>query len=359
MKLIVEKEKFKSILDIVQGIIEKRTTMPILNTILIEANEKIYIKATNLEKSIVSNLEAEIIEKGSTCVPAKKLNEIIKSLSEEKIELSLENNYLKIKSGKSIFKIFTQSPEDFPKIKTLDLAKKSNLKKEELQKSIEKIEYAIYPDESRLSLNGIYIHTNDGKLRFVASDGYRLSYNEIDFDGDNIDVLIPKRAVNDIKKICKESKSDNINLSIESNMASLDTENIVFITRLNEAKFPNYKDVIPINNMKAFVNKNSIINSIEKLLTIADEMTKSIILNIDENSIKMNTTNSEVGEAEDEIEVKYEGEKLTIGFNGEFLLDAIKHVDSDTIEMAFKDSQTAVTISGDNRYKALVMPIRI
>lgn len=359
MKLIVEKEKFKSILDIVQGIIEKRTTMPILNTILIEANEKIYIKATNLEKSIVSNLEAEIIEKGSTCVPAKKLNEIIKSLSEEKIELSLENNYLKIKSGKSIFKIFTQSPEDFPKIKTLDLAKKTNLKKEEFQKSIEKIEYAIYPDESRLSLNGIYIHTNDGKLRFVASDGYRLSYNEIDFDGENIDVLIPKRAVNDIKKICKESKSDNINLSIESNMASLDTENIVFITRLNEAKFPNYKDVIPTNNMKAFVNKNSIINSIEKLLTIADEMTKSIILNIDENSIKMNTTNSEVGEAEDEIEVKYEGEKLTIGFNGEFLLDAIKHVDSDTIEMAFKDSQTAVTISGDNRYKALVMPIRI
>lgn len=359
MKLIVEKEKVKSILDIVQGIIEKRTTMPILNTILIEAEDKVLIKATNLEKSIVSFLDSEIIEKGSTCIPARKLYEIIKSLSEEKIELSLENNYLKIRSGKSLFKIFTQSPDDFPKIKTLELSKKTILNKDDLQKSIEKIEYAVYPDESRLSLNGIYIHTNDGKLRFVASDGYRLSYNEIDYDGENIDVLIPKKAINDVKKICKDSKSDKINLSIESNMASLETENIIFITRLNEAKFPNYKDVIPNNNMKAYINKNDIVNSIEKLLTIADEMTKSIVLNVNENSIKMNTTNNEVGEAEDEIEIKYEGEKLTIGFNGEFLLDAIKHVDSDTIEMSFKDSQTAVTITGDNKYKALVMPIRI
>jgi DNA polymerase-3 subunit beta len=168
-----------------------------------------------------------------------------------------------------------------------------------------------------------------------------------------------KKTINDIKKICKDSKSDKIGLSIESNMASIETENITFITRLNEAKFPNYKDVIPNNNMRAFINKNDIINSIEKLLTIADEMTKSIILNINESTIKMNTVNSEVGEAEDEIEVKYEGDKLTIGLNGEYLLDAIKHVDSDTIEMSFKDSQTAIIVTGDNRYKALVMPIRI
>ncbi|MCX7770532.1 MAG: DNA polymerase III subunit beta [Proteobacteria bacterium] len=359
MKIIVEKEKLKSLLDIVQGIIEKRTTMPILNTILIETNEKVNIKATNLEKSIITNIDAEIIEKGSTCIPAKKFYEIIKSLNEEKIEMQIENNHLKIKAGKSQFKIFTQDPLDFPKIKTLDQSKRNTLKKEDLQKSIEKIEYAIYQDESRLSLNGIYIHNNDGKLRFVASDGYRLSYNEIEYDGEAIDVLIPKKAIGDIKKICRESKSPEIKLSIESNMACFETENITFITRLNEAKFPNYKDVIPDNKMRAFINKSEIINSIEKLLTIADEMTKSIVLNIDETRIKMSTANNEVGEAEDEIETKYEGENLTIGFNGEFLLAAIKHVDSDTIEMSFKDSQTAVIISGDTMYKALVMPIRI
>lgn len=359
MNLIVEKEKVKTILDIVQGIIEKRTIMPILNTILLEAKEKTLIKATNLEKSIVASLETQIIKEGSTCIPAKKFYEIIKSLNEDKIELILEENYLKIKSGKSMFKLFTQSPEDFPKIKILEISKRTTLKKDDLQKSIEKVEYAVYQDETRLSLNGVYLHTNDGKLRFVASDGYRLAYNEIDYVGENIDVLIPKKAINDIKKICKDSKSQEIYLSIESNMASFETENINFITRLNEAKFPNYKEVIPNNNMKAYINKNQLINSIEKLLTIADEMTKSIIINIDENYLKMNTTNSEVGEAEDEVEAKYDGEKLTIGFNGEYLLDAIKHVNSDTIEMSFKDSQTAVIISGDSEYKALVMPIRI
>ncbi len=359
MNLVVEKEKVKKILEAVQGIIEKRTTMPILNTILIEAKEKTYIKATNLEKSIIGSIETQTIEEGATCIPAKKFYEIVKLIGEDKIELKLEDNYLKIKSGKSLFKLFTQLPEDFPKIKTLELSKKITLKKDELQKSIEKVEYAVHNDDSRLSLYGIYIHTIDKKLRFVASDGYKLAYNEIDYDGEDINVLIPKIAINDIKKICKDSSSESIYLCIENDMAGLETEDINFITRLNVAKFPNYMDVIPNNNMKAYINKNEITNSLEKLLTIADEMTRCVILNIDEKRIKMSTTNSEVGEAEDEIETRYEGEKLTIGFNGEFLLDAIKNVDSDTIEMAFKDSQTATIITGDNKYKALVMPIRI
>jgi len=355
MKLVVEREKIKKIMEIVQGITEKRTTMPILNNILLDAKDMLTIKGTNLEKSIIAKIDSEISEKGSTCIPAKKFYEIIKSISEENINLELEKSNLKIRAGKSTFKLFTQPPEDFPKIQTLDLNQKISINKDDLLKSIEKVEYAMYEDESRLSLYGIYIHVNDGKLRFVASDGYRLSYNEVDYSGEPIEVLIPKKAVSDIKRLCKDTLSEKIDISIEGSMASFETENIELIMRLNEAKFPDYKNVIPNNNMKAYVDKKALINTLEKVLTIST----NIIVNLEDNIMKFKTTESEIGEAEDEIEVRYDGENLLIGFNGEYLLEAVDKVDSDIVEIYFKNSQSAVIITGDDRYTALVMPIRI
>lgn len=359
MKLVVERKKIETIMEIVQGIIEKRTTMPILNTILLEAEDKITIKGTNLEKSIISKVDAEIEDKGAICINAKKFYEIIKSLKEEKINIELENNNLKIKAGRSSFRLFTQPPEDFPKIKTLELPKKTSVDKEDMLNSIEKVEYAVYEDESRLSLYGIYIHTNNGKLRFVASDGYRLAFNEVSYDGENVDFLIPKKAINDIKRLCRDSNSEKISISTEGSMASFETDDTNIIIRLNDSKFPDYKNVLPNNNMRAFVDKKEIITTLERLLTVADENTKSIIVNIENDLMKFNTINDDVGEAEDEITIKYEGDKLTIGFNGEYLLDAIKKVESDIVEISFKNSQSAVTITGDNKYTALVMPIRI
>ncbi len=355
MKLVVEREEIKKIMEIVQGITEKRTTMPILNSILLEAKDMLTIKGTNLEKSIIAKINSDISEKGSTCIPAKKFYEVIKTIGEENIYLELEENNLKIKAGKSTFKLFTQTPEDFPKIETLDLAQKTSINKHDLLNSIEKVEYAMYEDESRLSLYGIYIHVNDGKLRFVASDGYRLSYNEVDYSGEPIDVLIPKKVVNDIKKLCKDTLSEKIDISIDGSKASFESDNIILITRLNEAKFPDYKNVIPNNNMKAYVDKKALVNTLEKVLTISTNIT----VNLEENLMKFKTTESEIGEAEDEIEVKYDGDNLLIGFNGEYLLEAVEKVDSDIIEISFKNSQSAVIITGDGKYTALVMPIRI
>jgi DNA polymerase-3 subunit beta len=355
MKLVVEREKIKRIMEIVQGITEKRTTMPILNSILLETKDMLIIKGTNLEKSITAKVESEITEKGSTCIPAKKFYEIIKSIGDEKINLELEENNLKIKAGKSTFKLFTQQPEDFPKIPTLELVQKISINKDDLLNSIEKVEYAMYEDESRLSLYGIYIHVNNGKLRFVASDGYRLAYNEVEYSGEPIDVLIPKKAVSDIKKLCKDTLSEKIDISIEGSLASFETENIELIMRLNEARFPDYKNVIPNNNMKAYIDKRALVSTLERVLTIST----NIIVNLENKLMKFKTTESEIGEAEDEIEVNYDGDNLLIGFNGEYLLEAVDKVDSDIIEISFKNSQSAVIITGDGKYTALVMPIRI
>lgn len=359
MIVIVEREKILKALEKTLGIVEKRTTMPILNSLLLETEDYITIKATNLEKSIIIKIDGKIDRKGKLCIPARKLFEIIKTINENEIKLESEDNYLNIKSGKSSFKLYTQMANDFPKIKNISETLKRTINKEKFYNSIEKVDYAIYPDESRISLNGIYTHCIDNKLRFVASDGYRLSLNEVDYEGEPIEVLIPKKSISEIKKICKDSSSEKIYISIESNMLCIELDNITFLTRLNEAKFPNYKEVIPNNTLKAYIDKQNIISSLEKTLTIADEQTKSVIITLDKNIMKLKAVNAELGEVEDEIEINYDGDKIEIGFNAEFLLQAIEKVENNTIEIALKDSQTAIIIGGDKQYKALVMPIRI
>jgi DNA polymerase-3 subunit beta len=359
MKVIVNKEEFLKSLQKIQGVVEKRTTMPILNNLLLEADEKLTIKATNLENSIIIKIDAKIDQKGKICIPAKKLYEIIKSLSENTLTITTTDKNIVIKSGKSTFKIFTQPAEDFPAIKTISHEKKITLNKNDFVNSLTKIEYAIYPDESRISLNGVYIHKEEEKLRFVASDGYRLAYNEVNHPDPCQDVLLTKKAVSEIKKICIGTTAESINIFIGDNYASFEFEDTTLITRLNDAKFPNYKDVIPNNPFKCYVNKKLFIDALKRISTVAEENTKGVILTLDKNKLLLKSSNADIGEAEDEIEISYDGESISAGFNADYVMEAINPLECEKIEMLFKDSQTAVTVSGDENYKALVMPIRI
>lgn len=359
MKVNVEKEGFLKSLQKIQGVVEKRTTMPILNNLLLEAEEKLVIKATNLENSIIIKLEAKIEEKGKICIPAKKLYEIIKNLSENTISIIKTEKNITIKSGKSTFRVFTQPAEDFPAIKTVSHEKKITINKDNFINSLTKVEYAIYPDESRISLNGIYIHKEDGKLRFVASDGYRLAYNEINYPESCQDVLLTKKAVSEIKKICVGTTAEDVNIFIGDNYASFEVDDTMLIARLNDTKFPNYKDVIPNNPYKCYINKKQFIDALKRISTVAEENTKGVILSLEKDKLSLKSSNVDIGEAEDEIEISYDGENISTGFNVDYVIEAINPLESEKIEMLFKDSQTAVTVSGDENYKALVMPIRI
>lgn len=360
MKVIVKKEEILKSLKKVQGISEKRTTMPILNNILIEANDKITIKATNLDNSIISTSNGSIEETGIICVPSKKFFEIIKSLPGESITINTEEKNISIKSGKSSFRLFSQSPEDFPAIKKPSSEKKITLKRTDFIKALNKVEYAIYPDESRLSLNGVYLHKVDGKLRFVSSDSFRLCYYEFPFTENIENILISKKGTSELIKIFSSEESENISISIEDNYAGFETEDAIFITRLREVKFPNYIEVLPLNNpFKSYIEKEKIIESLQRLLVIADESTKGVMFSIKQDVILIKGANIELGEGEDEIDHIYDGESLEIGFNAQYLIEAISNVESDKIEMSIRDSNKAVLISGDENYKAVVMPIKI
>ncbi len=360
MKVSVKKEDLLKSLKKVQGISEKRTTMPILNNILFEAKEKITIKATNLDNSIISKCEGVIDEQGSICIPSKKFFEIVKNLPEDNINISKDEKNIIIKSGKSSFKLFSQPVEDFPAIKVPSSNKKTILDRNEFLKALNKVEYAIYPDESRLSLNGIYIHKVDNKVRFVSSDSYRLCYYEFHFPEEMENILISKKAVGELIKIFPSEKSENITISIEDSFASFETEDTIFVTRLREVKFPNYVEVVPYNNpYKSYVDKNKIIESLHRLLVIAEESTKGVLFSFKQEQITIKGVNIELGEGEDEIEHIYDGESMDIGFNAQYLIEAISNIEAEKIEIALKDSSKAVLISGDENYKAVVMPVKI
>lgn len=359
MKVIVKKDKLIKALQKVQGVIEKRTTLPILNNILLETDSNLTIKATNLEISVIVREDANIISSGSVCVPAKKIFEIVKLLPENEVTLEQSDKNILISSGKINYKLFTYPTEDFPTIKTISKNKRISIDRQKFFESIKKVEYTIYPDESRESLNGVFMHKVDDKLRFVASDSFRLAYNEFSFDKECEDILIPKKTVNELTKIQTDTEEEEVNLYIEDKTIMVELGNTTIISKLKEAKFPNYKDVIPNNPYKLYLDKNSTLDTLKRVSIISDETTKSVILNIDEDKMIIKSSNTELGFAEEEMTAKYEGVPFEICFNAKFLIEAIESIYSETIIMDLKDGQSAAILSGDESYKAVLMPIRM
>ncbi len=333
--------------------------MPILNNILLEADEALTIKATNLEISIIIRENTEIVEKGDVCIPAKKIFEIVKLLPENDIIIEKSEKNLIIKSGKTNYKLFTFPTEDFPKIKTIEKQKKTIINKNDFVNSLSKVEYAIYPDESRESLNGVFIHMVDQKLRFVASDGFRLAYNEFNYNDKCEDMLISKKTVSELKKILSDSEGDDINFYLADNTLMIEYGNTTLVSRLKDAKFPNYKDVIPSNPYKLYVNKNDFLNTLKRISVISEENTKSVVLNIYENLVIVKSYNAEIGNAEDEISASYEGVPFEICYNAAFLIEAIEPIEAEKVELNLKDAGTAGVVSGDTFYRAVIMPIRL
>lgn len=359
MKVIVKKDKLIKALQKVQGVIEKRTTLPILNNILFETDSNLTIKATNLEVSIIVKVDANIIDNGSLCVPAKKIFEIVRLLPENEVTIEQIDKNILISNGKINYKLFTYPTEDFPAIKTINKTHEISIDREKFFESIKKVEYTIYPDESRESLNGVFMHKVDNKLRFVASDSFRLAYNEFIFEKECEDILIPKKTVNELTKIQSDIEEKEINLYIEDKTVMVELGNATLISKLKEAKFPNYKEVIPNNPYKLYLDKNAILDTLRRVSIISDETTRSVILNIDEDKLVIKSSNAELGFAEEEMPAKFEGVPFEICFNAKFLIEAIESIYSETIIMDLKDGQSAAMLSGDESYKAVLMPIRM
>jgi len=371
MQFTISKNIFLEGLTKVQGIVEKRHTIPILANVLIEAkNNEITITATDLEVGLKSKYKAQIIDEGKITVSAKKLYEIIKELPDKNINFNSKNNYwVEIKCHKSLFNLVGLSPEEFPKFPDIELSN-NVIDKNNLNEMIEKTLFSISNDETKFNLTGIYIKSdkidNINKIIFVSTDGHRLSMiqrkyeNELDLKYKE-GFILPKKGIIEIKKLL-ETMEENINIGILDNNFFISNEKTTLIMRMVDGDFPDYKRVIPDKGKNAaIINKNLFLHALRRISILSSEKSKGIKINLKKDSLILTSSSPDLGDAKEEIDITYSGDDISIGFNAKYIIDILQVIKSEKIIFNLKDniSPGRINPEDDEDYLSVIMPMRL
>lgn len=372
MEFKIDKETFLRALQKVQGIVEKRNTMPILSNVLIEAtSDTIFITATDLEVGMKSSYPTTVVKEGRITVSAKKVYEIIKELADEEIVFSTkENDWVEIRCGKAHFNIVGLSPEEFPYFPKINEDRLVKLSSSLISEMIDKTAYAICHDETKYNLNGVFIKAQEEDnrqiLRMVATDGHRLSIAEKEFSG-NIDnelqkgVIFPKKGVFELKKMTEEEEND-INICFLDNNAVVKKGNTYVVMRLVDGEFPDYTRVMPVNNDKVIkINRETFFHSLRRMSILSSEKFKGIKFDIKAGSMEISASNPELGEAREEIDLEYTGEPLTVRFNARYLIDVLTVLEDEFVEMDLRDelSPAIMRPAASTDFRSVIMPMRL
>lgn len=372
MNFKIDKDIFLKALQKVQGIVEKRTSMPILSNILIQAaGNTIEIIATDLEVGLKGSYTAIIENEGCITVGAKKLYEIVKELPNQEIRFcSKENDWVEITCGKVRFNIVGLPSDEFPTMATIKDESLLLFEASLLRRMIEKTSYAICNDETKYNLNGIFTkveQTDKGQvLKMVATDGHRLSIASGEFTGiANPEllkgVILPKKGVFEIKKITDEGDG-LLQLGFFDSSAVIKKGDTTLIMRLVDGEFPDYTRVIPsANDQIVKAVKEDLIHAVRRMAILSSEKFKGIMLEIEGNGVKISSSNPELGDAMEELDVTYDGNPFSVRFNARYLLDVLMVCESQNVLMKFKNelSPSIVTPDSDDDLLAVIMPMRL
>lgn len=366
MKFSINKEDILQELQLLQGIVEKRNTMPILANILVNATEsEVELIGTDLEVGLKTHFPAKIDETGSITVSGKKIFEIVRSLSEDQKVVFNEGKDLmmEITSGESEFKVLCLPREDYPQMPEPKFEKNIVLPLESFKEMIDRVYYAI-TQEQRYYLNGALMLLRDGQLELVSTDGHRLAYTSLALEGMKVEsevkAIVSKKTLNELRKFDDES----VEFDLDENNLFFRVRNRTLISRIIEGKFPNYEAVIPKENPEVLeISREKITDAIRRVSLLSTERSKGIRFNIESNQIKLYSSNPEIGEARDRVDVDYSGSAMEIGFNSQYLLDFLTAVKSKKIFFELKDENSAVLMKpesdDDIKYLYVLMPMKI
>ncbi len=374
-----DKETLLRPLQTIAGIVERRHTLPILSNVLIERNDKeILYMATDLEIQITTTITTTTTEKQPcvVTVAAKKLQDILRALPEKaEVTLEIEEKKLQVKSGKSRFNLQTLSAEDFPRFKKNDPSSrvKITIKQKELKNLLFLVQYAMAQQDIRYYLNGLLLLIEDGRLKVVTTDGHRLGFaltplkaNQIEFLSkipslERAEIILPRKAILELAKQLNESE-ELVIIEILENQAQFTFSNIVLVTKTVDGKFPDYNRVIPTGHQKQFeINRLVFLQALQRVSILSNEKIRGARLILTTKTLRIVCNNNEKEEAQEEIEIKYSGEALDIGFNSTYLLDVLSSLTSETVECSFGDTNSSalITIPNNENFKYVVMPMRL
>ena len=369
MEFTVRKFDLLQELTLIQGVVERKTTIPILANVLVRAAEgELSILATDLEIGLKSSCPIKITTPGSMTLPAKRLYEIVRALPDKEIKFKRgDGNWVTMTCGSSRFRMAGLPQEDFPAIAE-PKGKTVKIGSEILSKLISRTVFAISTEDSKYTLSGALMLIKPGSITMVATDGHRLAHIEksepFEEVTEEIRVLVPKKAMLELVKMGEGSENEKIEFSRDDNHLFFDMGKRLLVARMLTGQFPNFEAVLPRNNDRTFlIDREEIAAAVRRVSILSDERSRTVRLSISKGTLEVTASHSDLGEAHETMEVAYNKEDLQVGFNYQYLLDFLGTADENQVSFEFKDSESAAqlrTASGtDCNYRYVVMPMRI
>ncbi len=367
MNIQISKEALLPALTHVCGIVEKRQTLPILGNVYIKTNNnQLTLIGSDLETEITTTLENIIAVDGETTVSARKLFDICRSLKDESmISISLEANKMLLTSGRSRFSLQTLSASEYPLLDTSENEFDFSVTQAEFSSLLGSTAYAMAQQDVRYFLNGLLLEVGNGLIIAVSTDGHRLAKNKIShpsLSGEIKQSIIPRKAVQEISKFLNTDSDENVHIGLNSSHISIKANNYQFISKLIDGRYPEYEKVIPKNLDKNIVLDKIMFSEIlSRTAILSNEKFRGISIKFESGSLIVTSRNPDHEEASDEMTIDYQGETVEIGFNVNYLLDAVRGCHSETVQFEFKDSSSSGIIreSKESDKIALIMPMRI
>ena len=371
MKFKIFRSNFFKTLSHLQGIVDKKNSLPILSNILIEAKDNsLTLTSTDMDISIIEKIDCNVFEDGSTTINSQILYDIVRKINDNsEIEIiSNDGKLLTLRADGSRFSLACLPKEDYPIIDQENSGNTIKINSKIIFKLIDKTKFAISNEETRYFLNGLYFNiTKDQSnsiLTLVGTDGHRLAKFSHNIE-DNIDqvsgVIIPKKTIYELCKLLSEIDED-VYISISSNKIVFTIENIIFISKLIDGSFPDYKRVIPNDNSNILkINREILLSAVDRVSTIANEKSPVIKFKLLQNILNLNTINNESSTASEDLKINYNGDEIEIGFNSKYIMDILNNLEDEEIAINLKDN-TSPVIALENSNSNLVyvlMPMRV
>jgi DNA polymerase-3 subunit beta len=367
MKFTITREKLQEGLLAVVSSVPAKTTLPVLSNILLEAKKDgIRLSGTDLDIAVSTTVPAEVDEEGAITLPAKKLSDIARELPAASVRISSAGEQkANVECGKSRFRLLGLPKDEFPSFPQVKFENAWKAPAKDLHKLISHVAFAVSTEESRPILNGVLWELRKDRMRMVATNGHRLARMELSLEGGSAqaDLIVPPKALEQIRRLF--SPDDAVEIAKSENHLGFRSGGTQVYTRLIEGPYPNYEQVIPRENDKsATADKAAFASALRRMSIVASDQTHRIRMAFANGSCKLSVQTPDLGEAQEEITVSYDGDPLEIGFNASYLLEILKYIPTDEVRLTFKAPERAATCepvgwNDPSSYLTLVMPLRL
>ncbi len=370
MELRIEASELSKALQRVQGVVEKKTTMPILANVLLKASGKdqLTVAATNLEIGLTGTVQAQVKQEGAITLAGKAIYDIVRSLPQKEVTLKrTANNWVEITCGKISYKVVGMSAEQFPTMPTFESVDFFDIEPAALKEMVDKTLYSVSTDETRYNLTGVYCEPmqNGPGLRMVSTDGHRLSIVEKPMNKMppmKKGVIVPRKGFMEIRRLLDDGEGA-ARIGFVENSAVFEKGNTTLTMQLLEGQFPDYQQVIPApSSVRIIVEKEKLSDALRRTSLLAPDKAQGVRLEVAKNTLALFANNPDLGEAREELDVEYTGEDaMKIGFNFRYLMDVIAVLTEEKVEIEVTEPLLPgiVRAVGSENYRAIIMPMRL